>query len=460
MFVADKIVQLSFQQQKKNDSQSPNLLSTLGDYQSNMMVVKANDLIQKSRYDLTLVEQKIVLSIIAMINSDDTELPLYEFSIQEFASMCGIDATSGKNYANIKKRLKTLSDKSFYVTLPGTETVTLVRWIEKPYINKGSGTIKIKLDNDLKPFLLQLQNYFTQFNITYTLPMKSQYSIRMYELFKSYENLGDITLDLEELKKVMRCEKYVQWTDFKRFVLETALEEINGGTDISVEYSPLKKGRKIVRLRFIIKKLEEEEKKNALKAIQDKLRPSKLNKEMARLEAAGAVIYDDDDPTPALPYLPTKTGTIEYAAGADTARMEKELKLRMDYDSLVLNLSEEQLDALHSVIKILVSMAGKKGKKEVVINGGNKRTFLLLNDIILKYSGMQPWFEAAAFKYADIMKNKENIDNLVAYMEKCVLNDLLFPDMLVNERKKNISKKQDILESNEEYIPMNKTSLA
>ena len=66
-------------------------------------VVKSNDLIQKSRFDLSLQEQKIVLYLISQITPYDEEFKLYEFSIPDFCKICGIDHTSGGNYADLKK---------------------------------------------------------------------------------------------------------------------------------------------------------------------------------------------------------------------------------------------------------------------------------------------------------------------------------------------------------------------
>ena len=118
-------------------------------------VVKHNDLIQKSRYNLSLQEQKIILYLISKIKPEDEDFKLYEFSIQEFCEVCGIDEKNGKNYSDLKETIKDLTDKSNWAIIQkdGRETETLLRWIEKPYIDKNSGIIKIRLDNDMIPYL-------------------------------------------------------------------------------------------------------------------------------------------------------------------------------------------------------------------------------------------------------------------------------------------------------------------
>lgn len=95
----------------------------------NNTVVKANELIQKSRFSLTLQQQKIVLYLISQITMYDEDFKLYEFSIVEFCKVCGIDYESGKNYADLKAAIKEIADKSVWIRLANGKQ-TLVRWIE------------------------------------------------------------------------------------------------------------------------------------------------------------------------------------------------------------------------------------------------------------------------------------------------------------------------------------------
>lgn len=219
------------------------------------MITKANELIQRSRFSLSLQQQKVVLYLISRISPYDEDFKLYEFSIQEFCKVCGIDATSGKNYEDLKAAIKDISDKSIWITLENGKQ-TLVRWIEKPYIDPGSGTIQIRLDNDMRPYLLQLKANFTSYELIWTLHFKSKYSIRLYELIKSihfheleaYERI----YPLDELKKLLDAETYKTYQTFKSRVLIPAVNEINAYSDKNVSYEVLKKGRSVDRIRFII----------------------------------------------------------------------------------------------------------------------------------------------------------------------------------------------------------------
>ena len=91
-------------------------------------IIKSNDLIQKSRFQLSVQEQKIILYIISKIKPNDKDLSLQDIKITEFCKICGIDYDNGKNYKNVKDTIKTLADKSLWLTLDNGYDV-LLRWI-------------------------------------------------------------------------------------------------------------------------------------------------------------------------------------------------------------------------------------------------------------------------------------------------------------------------------------------
>ena len=220
----------------------------------NRTVVKANELIQKSRFNLSLQQQKIVLYLISQITPFDEEFKLYEFSIAEFCKVCGIDDTSGKNYTDLKQAIKEIADKSLWISIEDEET--LLRWIEKPYINKNSGRIRIRLDEDMKPFLLQLKENFTKYELLWTLHFKSKYTIRLYELIKSihFHELEQYNREfkLDNLRRMLGAENYTTYQTFKTRVLIPAVNEINSYSDKNVVYEPIKDGKSVVSIKFTI----------------------------------------------------------------------------------------------------------------------------------------------------------------------------------------------------------------
>jgi plasmid replication initiation protein len=220
-------------------------LTEMRDYK----IVKSNDLIQKVRFQLSLQEQKIVLYLISKIKPEDIELKEHNFSIPNFCDICGMDKDNGGNYAYLKQTMKLLSDKSAWITKDdGSET--LFRWINSVTIEKNSGLMTVGLNEMLKPYLLQLQERFTQYELIYTLAMRSQYSVRLYEILKSYEYQHKKIFDISALKRLISADNYERFPDFKRKVLEISIREINELSDINVTYEIIKEGRKYTKIEF------------------------------------------------------------------------------------------------------------------------------------------------------------------------------------------------------------------
>lgn len=214
-------------------------------------VVKANEIIQKSRFDLTLLEQKIFCYLVSRIKPDAKPNIFYDFSINDYCDICNIERNNGKNIDNIKTSLQRLRDKSFYMKINGKDI--LIAWLSKVIIDENDGNIQIKFDEDMEKYLIALKQKFTQYNLLWILDFKSQYSIRMYELLKSYANLKyPIQLDLDILKNQLMT-TYKSYSDFRRKILEPVTKEINHKTDLLISWKPIKKGRKTIKIEFSIK---------------------------------------------------------------------------------------------------------------------------------------------------------------------------------------------------------------
>jgi len=233
------------QQTDKAETEFDRELSEIRSYK----IVKANDLIQKSRFSLQVQEQKIILYLISKIQPEDIDLKEHVFHVRDFCKVCGLDSDNGKNYRNIKNTLKDLRDKSIWITLENGKETTLA-WFDKVTMERNSGKVEIKIDNMMKPYLMHLKEHYTQYELLYTLAMRSQYSIRLYELLKSYEFKHKKTFRIEELKKLVSAENYTRFPDFERKVLDIAMREINNLSDLSVTYAIIKEGKRYAQIEF------------------------------------------------------------------------------------------------------------------------------------------------------------------------------------------------------------------
>lgn len=211
------------------------------------LVVKANKLVC-SRYELSLEEQRIILAVVSKLDSRlDKQFEVVEISIKEFANLIGIE---NPNYTYMKEISKKLLER--VVEIEDNQILIQTHWVSSFIYKKDSGVIKIKLDNILKPYLLQLKEQFTKYRLENILQMRSKYSIRMYELLKANEYKKELVINFDEITKILCCESYNHFSNFMRRVVDPAIKEINTLTDLFVVYSIEKRYKKPNILTFNI----------------------------------------------------------------------------------------------------------------------------------------------------------------------------------------------------------------
>lgn len=223
------------------------------------LVVKSNALIQKTRFNLSTEEQKLILYTISKIKPTDDDLKEYHIDIKDVCAIFGI--TDNKNNIEyLKQSLKALRDKSFWIYFYETNIESLCSWVNDVDIDHNEKTVRISLNKKLKPYLLHLKNNYTTYELGYALTFKSKYSIRLYELLKSYAYKGEFTITVEDLRVMLNAENlYPEFKEFKRRIIDTALKEINNNSDLYVEYIPIRKERSIHTLIFNIEKVVDED---------------------------------------------------------------------------------------------------------------------------------------------------------------------------------------------------------
>lgn len=249
--------------------------SDLIEKKQKLTIAKRNDLIQQLRFNLSRNEQLCVLYAISKIRPTDTIQQEYCFDILEFQKLMDME-TESNIYPYIKKLLKNIRDKSAWVTSADGKSESIISWFGSVTITKGTGKVKIKFDEKLQPYLIDLHKQYEEKGICYTtynlmmvLKMKSKYGIRLYELIKSYENMQRWEFEIEDLKEMMcafdKDGKLLipkTWGDFNHFrnkVIEPAIADINNCSDLHIGYDTICAGRKVVKVTFFyVQKTEEE----------------------------------------------------------------------------------------------------------------------------------------------------------------------------------------------------------
>ena len=225
--------------------------------QSNF-VTKSNKLIE-ANYRLGAIEQKIILCLASNIQPTDSDFKTYTLPIKEFAILIGVKGQH--KYSDLRKVTKELMQKVFEVRID--KKVIQVAWLSYVAYNESEGTIDIRFDPFLRPYLLELKREFTSYKLENVVQLKSTYAIRIYELLKQYEKIQERTFSLNGLRRLLGAEDiYPAYGNFKQRVLVPAQKELKNKTDISFDLEEIKTGRKVTKVKFIIqsgKQIDEEQ---------------------------------------------------------------------------------------------------------------------------------------------------------------------------------------------------------
>lgn len=219
--------------------------------EKNYLVTKSNYFIMNSSYDLSLEEQKIILTLASMVQPEDEEFKSYKFKISDFMELLGVDTKT--KYTEIPKITKELMKKVFEIQ--EGDTLIQTAWLSGARYKKGSGEVELTFSSYLKPYMLKLGTMFTQYKLANILSMKSKYSPRIYEILKcnEFKKQEYIEIEVEELRKLLKAENiYPLYADFKRKIIIQTQKELKKISDVSFDFEEVKTGRKVTKLRFYI----------------------------------------------------------------------------------------------------------------------------------------------------------------------------------------------------------------
>lgn len=213
------------------------------------LVTKSNLLIE-ANYRLGLVEQKIILCVASNIQPHDSDFKTYTFPIKEFHKLIGLKGSP--KYTELRKITKELMRKVFEVRV--NNKVVQVAWLSYVSYNEQEGTIDVRFDPFLRPFLLELKKNFTSYRLENVVKLKSSYAIRLYELLKQYEKIRERMFTLDDLRNILGADDiYPAYGNFKQRILVPAQNELKDKTDIQFDIAEYKTGRKVDRVKFIIR---------------------------------------------------------------------------------------------------------------------------------------------------------------------------------------------------------------
>ncbi|CQR69104.1 TPA: replication initiation protein [Acinetobacter baumannii] len=241
------------------------------------LVVKTNRLNQAFQV-LSLAEFHIVQ--LAIVDARDTgtglttDMPL-RIDALRYADVFG--TTRQNAYMRMKEAEETLFNRRFSFFDEDGKLVKS-RWISQVKYLDNEGAIEIVFTPAVVQGISRIngvKEFFTQYLLSQTANLKSVYSSRLYELLIQWRSTGKTPIiNLEDFRAQLGVEEdqYKLMSDFKKRVLDLAINDINEKTDIKATYQQHKKGRSISGFSFTFK-----QKKTDNQLIENKRDPNTID---------------------------------------------------------------------------------------------------------------------------------------------------------------------------------------
>lgn len=250
------------------------------------LVYKRNELVH-GHIRMSAASQKVLATVISMINPlSEDGVPRFKFGVPEFAAICGVSPQYV--YKTIRDITIELQGKVLTVPKIYFEYEEAVRLEKKQAAAEGRDPVKIakpgrdegnkrsfvninlfdlsSYDDDTRQiefilderslvYVYALKQNFTGYHLRHIKKMRSQHSIRLYEIMRSYLSLKYVTegysvitrtIPYAELRNMLGLyeTEYKKWYDFERRVLKVAKNEL-ADTDLDFTWVvPERKGVK------------------------------------------------------------------------------------------------------------------------------------------------------------------------------------------------------------------------
>ncbi len=248
----------------------------IGNIRNNGVVSTSNRLIRP--IELSSNEYKALLYAMAVANYGEknnqdreiTEQTYIYLHKDDLGELLGLDKKNSINVA-IDRIYKELSSRvaHFVIEEPLDASKRKVKKVHSvvPIIRElrweddAKNALQIRFTSEVLPYFTRLASgNFTTYQLKDLFALDSVTSMSLYSYFiknefkYSNQESYEVELSLENIKALTDIgeKKYDRWVDFRRYVLDKIVEEINDRTSLKLEYDTIKKGRPIVGVRFKI----------------------------------------------------------------------------------------------------------------------------------------------------------------------------------------------------------------
>lgn len=205
------------------------------------MVVQSNEIVE-ANYRLTAAEQKVILNLIAQLDTSKEDFEVGRISAKSLSDACGFTPKNG--YQQLQAVVKKLMNRSIILQRRDGSGWYGSHWVQTCDYRKVSdgdsdcSYIEFEMDRRLCPHFLQLRERFLSSELRNLVQFTHVYSTRFYMIFRNRVKIGHMRYTFDELRKLLELSKgYKKSIDIKNKIIKVAIAEINEKSDIHVDFA-------------------------------------------------------------------------------------------------------------------------------------------------------------------------------------------------------------------------------
>ncbi|WP_252494032.1 replication initiation protein, partial [Escherichia coli] len=215
--------------------------------------VVMSNAISRAAQSLSLAEKRIIFAAIAQMGGKYAPVRI---TAQEYANTFGMPLKQA--YSQLKEASENFFNRYIRFKLNEVSEIDVdvwkIRWLGAYKYNDGEANVLLHFTPQVMPYLCELEDNFTKYQLSQACALRSVHSWRLLELFEQMntnkENNGWLSISLEDFHHAMESPDSYKTTFglLRKYMIEPAVKELTEKDHWMIDWKPIKKGRKVVRL--------------------------------------------------------------------------------------------------------------------------------------------------------------------------------------------------------------------
>jgi plasmid replication initiation protein len=212
--------------------------------------IKKSNALARAKWPVASAHEPALVSLVAArVNESDEDFHTYRIPISELIGKY----SSKKDRQHLKSVIRGLMGR--VIEIDDESGWTMYQVFSKCRYLEKEATLMVQFHPDLKSHYIGLKSRFTCYGLKEFLSIPGAYPKRLYEILKSWSDLPESTINVEDLREMVGVNGSLpRWQDFKTKVLIRGQKLIHSHTSLRFEWEPIKTGRKVTAIRFVFAK--------------------------------------------------------------------------------------------------------------------------------------------------------------------------------------------------------------